>query len=906
MPYIVTKSQKKITVLKYNTQEKKQKILLSRKDINCIDCETLDDVDKLIPEEIKKDIYKNLLINCLMDEAYNIIAEKICHYITNNNNKKIIYNFQTEFYNEDLASIETGDGYRFVDNDTFSPLEFENIKSFSEVISTSGKIEYDYNFGRQVFVPDKVLDLIVDEIFSSPIFIKRIFSRTIENITHDASYVTSIDFSGLKDYHVDYLKYLINSGNLNKNLEKYITKDVLLEYYNESLIRFYQTDFYEFYKYGCELLKIEPQNIEYIEEYNEYFATKIHKAFKDIDIMKDVFIKDFSPSKQNIQKRLNRLKNEYHKIVNEKIINSNRIMNNRLSRLREILKNVLKYIKFCDEKKYSATFPDIDMILWDISKVLAIQYEQQEIRIDLSDILNIDYCVKDLLFKGLDYTITFTYINEETKKNIIELIPTSPELEYPNAREMKRHFVIHYGPTNSGKTYQSIEELKKAKSGVYLGPLRLLALEIQDKLNSSGIPCSLLTGEEEEIVKDACHMSSTVEKLNLEQKYDVCVIDECQMINDRERGFAWTKAILGVQAKTIYLCMAPESIEIIKKLIMLCDDTYELVEHKRRSELMIQSPIPLQKKYIEKGDALIVFSKKKVLQVSAELIKMGIRTSMIYGNLPYSVRKKQVQRFLNGDTDVIVSTNAIGMGINLPVRRIIFLEDKKFDGISIDYLSLSDIKQIAGRAGRNKETGYVTSTLESNSFIEKGLSDDIPEINKAYLGFSDKIIGINADLSDILKVWKTIKPHKLFKRMDIDRYLLLNEKVYVNVSKNEKLKMLSIPFDEGNPILLSLWKKYCIAYEEKQEFLIPTLAGNSLEDYENYYKSLELYYSFSKNFNREIDFEWLNKEKAIISEKINDILVKNVVDFQKKCDCCGKTMRWDNPFKICKSCYYLS
>ena len=47
---------------------------------------------------------------------------------------------------------------------------------------------------------------------------------------------------------------------------------------------------------------------------------------------------------------------------------------------------------------------------------------------------------------------------------------------------MKRHFILHIGPTNSGKTFCALERLKTAQNGVYLGPLRLLALEVYEKM----------------------------------------------------------------------------------------------------------------------------------------------------------------------------------------------------------------------------------------------------------------------------------------------------------------------------------------------------------------------------------------------------------------------------------------
>ncbi|CAO3620496.1 unnamed protein product [Cunninghamella echinulata] len=71
-----------------------------------------------------------------------------------------------------------------------------------------------------------------------------------------------------------------------------------------------------------------------------------------------------------------------------------------------------------------------------------------------------------------------------------------PSEWFPEARQMQRKIYLHVGPTNSGKTYKAIQRLQTAESGIYCGPLRLLAHEIYDKMNAKGIPCNLLTGEE--------------------------------------------------------------------------------------------------------------------------------------------------------------------------------------------------------------------------------------------------------------------------------------------------------------------------------------------------------------------------------------------------------------------------
>ncbi len=60
---------------------------------------------------------------------------------------------------------------------------------------------------------------------------------------------------------------------------------------------------------------------------------------------------------------------------------------------------------------------------------------------------------------------------------------TSPASWYPAARMMRRRVVAHVGPTNSGKTHAALLELKAAASGVYCGPLRLLAWEVRMRTN---------------------------------------------------------------------------------------------------------------------------------------------------------------------------------------------------------------------------------------------------------------------------------------------------------------------------------------------------------------------------------------------------------------------------------------
>ena len=121
------------------------------------------------------------------------------------------------------------------------------------------------------------------------------------------------------------------------------------------------------------------------------------------------------------------------------------------------------------------------------------------------------------------------------------------------AKSMDRRFILHVGPTNSGKTYDALQALKTAGRGVYLGPLRLLALEMYDTLNEQGVPCELLTGEEFIRTENAAVTASTIELCNFNKRYDVAVIDEAQLISDPHRGGSWTKAIFMVDAAEVHI-----------------------------------------------------------------------------------------------------------------------------------------------------------------------------------------------------------------------------------------------------------------------------------------------------------------------------------------------------------------
>lgn len=900
---VKTKENRYITIKKVDTGEEKESIYLK---YNGLELKEFDDnqvkqmlkwVGFNIGNSIKKVIQVEDFRNNFIEYVENSIREDIVkitiNYMLNKPRIKVISasdpNFdkakesENIFYqDEDIILIKRG---------KLHPLEYATLSDFFSQPSTEVNVSY---YGSNVFF---IRDIVYTYL---P---KNLNKNTLKN------FVDTIDNDTINSIASNIPKEVKDEVNVREELISYMMHDmddIVIDIMNGNLGSLYNENFYKIYEEGCKILNVPVEyKVEYYSSANEYLENMALSAVSKLDLTRFIdYDRGFLPTEKGVLSKQRRYQNIMNSLISEKVIRSDMYRNKHLEKCRGILREVIKYVKYCNVNNLSFDI-DYNNLIKHICMIEVNEYLDKEILIDLSSLLLTDECKYDFLFNGVEFTSKYTYITQETKNEILKMMPASPELEYPMARAMERHFIIHFGPTNSGKTYESLEALKEASSGTYLGPLRLLALEVQDKLNDSGVPCSLLTGEEEETIAGAMHVSSTIEKANLFEEFDTCVIDECQMIADPQRGFAWSRAILGIRARNIYLCMGPEAVDLCIKLIELCNDTYELVEHKRRSELVIEKtkePFEISKENIEEGDALIVFSKKKVLNVAANLIDMGLKTSLIYGNLPYSVRKRQVERFLNHETDVVVSTDAIGMGINLPVRRIIFLEDEKFNGKEIVSLDVSSVKQIAGRAGRDKETGYVNSSKDIH-FIEEMLNLETPTIEKAYLGFSDEIISIEAELSDILKVWKTIETDELFTRMDINRYLDLDQRVYVKVSKKDKLKMINIPFDENNPYILDIWLDYCHLYEEGKELYIPEPEGTELNNLEDYYRGLDLYYSFAKNFGYVIDLEWLAKEKEKVSDKINTSLIKDISKHQRKCKYCGRALRWDYPFGVCDRCY---
>lgn len=293
-----------------------------------------------------------------------------------------------------------------------------------------------------------------------------------------------------------------------------------------------------------------------------------------------------------------------------------------------------------------------------------------------------------LLRNFLTYTVSSPMLPKSLATHIESILEVTDitrlahSFGYGPARAMSRHFHLHIGPTNSGKTYSALKRLSTAETGMYAGPLRLLAHEVWERMNlgtvggmtaGQGRACNLMTGEERRIVDpNAGLMSCTVEMLPLQKPmgpFEVVVIDEIQMIGDPQRGGSWTHAIIGLQAKEIHLCGDETTVDLLTNIITSLGDKLTVHRYNRLTPLTVaEESLEGSWNNVEAGDCIVTFSRSNIFAVK-KLIEStaGKKCAVVYGALPPETRADQARDFNDehGRAEVLVASDAVGMGLNL-------------------------------------------------------------------------------------------------------------------------------------------------------------------------------------------------------------------------------------------------
>ncbi|HEU5207627.1 MAG TPA: helicase-related protein [Gaiellaceae bacterium] len=264
----------------------------------------------------------------------------------------------------------------------------------------------------------------------------------------------------------------------------------------------------------------------------------------------------------------------------------------------------------------------------------------------------------------------------------------------PSRRTPPERVVAHLGPTNSGKTHAALVELAEKRSGVYAGPLRMLAQEAHRRLSEwiGAEHVGLITGEER-VNEHASVICSTVEMAP--QAGELLVLDEVQWADDTERGSAWTRLLLAGQYREILVLGALDALPLVERAF----PEHELKVFERKLPLEFVGERTLRS--LTTGTVVVAFSRRAVLALAGEVNRLHPgRVAVLYGAMPLSSRREEIDRFLSGAADVCVATDVLGHGVNLPCETLLFAETTKFDGEERRDLFPWELAQIAGRAGR--------------------------------------------------------------------------------------------------------------------------------------------------------------------------------------------------------------
>ena len=509
---------------------------------------------------------------------------------------------------------------------------------------------------------------------------------------------------------------------------------------------------------------------------------------------------------------------------------------------------------------------------------------------------------------------------------------------------------MHLGPTNSGKTYHAIqaiietfEKYPDAKIA-YGGPLRMLAIEVYQKLSNifGKEEVGMITGDTE-INPEARLVACTVECVPDEGK--LLVIDECHWSMDDDRGKSWTNLFTGANYENIIL-LGPKECESHFKFMLSDAKKISVHYHDRITKLKIEKNKKNKvKKYsineIPKGTAIVTFSKKGALMLAGQIRKnTKLKVEALYGRMPMTSREEVVNRFNNGEIDIVVTTDVIGHGINLPINRLLFAETNKFDGKFVRNLKLWESAQIAGRAGRygKSDNGSVAALKTSWGAIDsniiknavKAANGDIPtELSTMKCRVSPTLKQLGIDNNSILFFPDTLQEWKeqMNKYLDKDSEMRKNIEVasLETLSNHLYLILANIPLD-GSIEAELVWQLASGPFDDNSEVLIAAIPmlidmkntdeinnvweyvqtlSHTIDDAENKYrtlielKTLSMMWSekgdlFDVAYAEELDYA----EKKII-EDYNRLKGSEEVGI---CEDCGESTStpW---FKKCNDCY---
>ncbi len=297
----------------------------------------------------------------------------------------------------------------------------------------------------------------------------------------------------------------------------------------------------------------------------------------------------------------------------------------------------------------------------------------------------------------------------------------SPPRRSQRTFDDEQHVVALLGPTNTGKTHRAIQRLLEFPTGMIGLPLRLLAREVYDRLTAEvgELAVALVTGEEKRIPPSPRYHVCTVEAMPVEKRVAFLAVDEIQLCGDRARGHVFTDRLLHARGLQETMFMGSQTIEpLIRELL----PEARIKRLERLSQLRYAGNQRLGS--LPPRSALVAFSEADVIELAERVRRRHGGTALVMGALSPRTRNAQVAMYQAGEVGFLVATDAIGMGLNLDIDRVVLCAMRKFDGVEFRPLEAAEVAQIAGRAGRFRKEGRF-GPLSGQGEMPGGLVADV-------------------------------------------------------------------------------------------------------------------------------------------------------------------------------------
>nr|XP_009674053.1 PREDICTED: ATP-dependent RNA helicase SUPV3L1, mitochondrial isoform X2 [Struthio camelus australis] len=347
----------------------------------------------------------------------------------------------------------------------------------------------------------------------------------------------------------------------------------------------------------------------------------------------------------------------------------------------------------------------------------------------------------------------------------------------------------------------------------------------------SNVPCDLVTGEERvyanEDARQAPHIACTIEMCSTNTPYEVAVIDEIQMIRDPARGWAWTRALLGLCAEEIHVCGEAAAIELVTELMYTTGEEVEVRNYERLTPLTVLDYALDSLDNLRPGDCIVCFSKNDIYSLSRQIEARGLECAVIYGSLPPGTKLEQAKKFNDPDDPckILVATDAIGMGLNLCIKRVIFNSivkptiNEKGEK-EIDLITTSQALQIAGRAGRygsSFKQGEVTTMHQDDlAQLKEILSESVRPVKAAGLHPTAEQIEMfayhlpDATLSNLIDIFVSLSQvDGLYFVCNIDDFKFLADMIqHIPLNLRSRYVFCTAPLNRKEPFVCTTLLKF--------------------------------------------------------------------------------------------------